>query len=306
MKKLLQVVALTLVSSLALAAETIVVLNPQGPTHSGTAQLMAVVDLANKTQKKYNFVTEFKVGGFESIAVRELAESPQTKIATITNASIEGISRGLINETTIVPLFSQGDACWAVIALADKNIGLDSVKSSSELIVGTPAIGGAAHLTALEIGKRYNIPVRIVTFRSSYDTLVNMAANNGANITLERVVNYENFKDKNKNLQIIAMSCPQRHPGAPDVKTLKEYGIDAPYIWQQLVANKDMPKERQDEISNIFKEATLSIGQKQIQALSDQIPPIFNGVASQTHYYQSFNKLKSYRVKFKNEIEAAR
>ena len=306
MKKILQFIMLTLVSSLALGAETIMVLNPQGPTHSGTAQLMAVVDLANKTQKKYNFVVEFKVGGFESIAVRELAESPQTKISTITNASMEGINRGLIDENSIVPLFSQGDACWAVIALADKNIGLDSVKSINELVVGTPAIGGAAHLTALEIGKRYNIPVRFVAFRSSYDTLVNMAANNGANITLERIVNYENFKDKNKNLQIIAMSCPQRHPGAPDVKTLKEYGIDTPYVWQQLVANKDMSKERQDEISNIFKEATLSIGQKQIQALSDQIPPIFNGVASPAHYYQSFNKLKSYRVKFKNEIEAAR
>jgi len=33
---------------------------------------------------------------------------------------------------------------------------------------------------------------------------------------------------------------------------------------------------------------------------------MFNNVDSRTHYYQSLIQLKTYRAKFKNEIEASR
>lgn len=305
MKKLYFTI-LAVLSLQAIAVEKIIVLNPQGPSHSGTPQLMAVVDEANKSQNKYQFIIEFKPGAFESIALRELKQSPQTKISTMTNASIEAFDRGLVDESEIVPVFSQGDSCWAVIGVTPTNNGLDSFKDVKELVVGGPAIGGATHLAALEIGRRYKIPVKYIVYKSNYDAFINMVSDSSINFIFERVKNYDSFKEKNKNMHILAMSCPIRHSQVPNVKTLKEYGINSPFIWQQIVASRDMNPDRVKELEAIFSNATKKIGLKQIQELSDQTPPVFNNIDSQTHYQQSLLKLKAYRAKFKTEIEAAK
>lgn len=305
MKKLFALLLLV-VSASTWPKEKILVLNPQGPSHSGTPQLMAVLEEANKQQNKYQFVLEFKPGAFESIALREIAESPQTKISTMTNAAVEGIDRGLINESDLIPVFSQGDSCWAVIGVAPVNKGLDSFKTFRELTVGGPAIGGATHLAALEIGRKYNIPVRYVVYKSNYDAFINMVADSSINFIFERVKNYESFKSKNPNMHMLAMSCPTRHSQAPDVKTLKEYGIDSPFIWQHIVAHKNMNAAKVKELHDIFKSATETLGLKTIQELSDQTPAMFNNIESSTHYYQSLSKLKAYRKKFLVEIEASK
>jgi len=306
MKKVSILALFLLMSFFAVSKEIITVLNPQGPTHSGTPQLMAVIDEANKLQNKYQFQLEFKVGAFEAIALKELNDFPQIKISTMTNAAIEAIDRGLINESDLVPVFSQGDSCWAVIGVTGTNIGLDSFKTVNEIVVGGPAIGGATHLAALEIGQKYNIPVRYIVYKSNYDAFINMVSDSSINFIFERVKNYESFKHKNKNMHILSMSCPARHSQVPMVKTLAEYGIDSPFIWQQIVASKNMNPAKIQELNDIFGSATLAIGSKRIQELSDQTPPIFNNVLSTTHYRQSLNKLKSHREKFKKEIDAAR
>jgi tripartite-type tricarboxylate transporter receptor subunit TctC len=305
MKKLCAL--LLLFSSLNIfAKETIVVLNPQGPSHSGTPLVLAVVEEANKQQKKYQFVIEFKPGAFESIALKELNQTPQTKISTMVTTAIEGIDRGLIVESDLVPVFSLGDSCWAVIGITPTANGLDSFKSVKELTVGGPAIGGATHLAALEIGRRYNIPVRYIVYKSNYDAFINMVSDSSINFIFERVKNYESFKDKNKNMHMLAMSCPTRHPQAQTVKTLQEYGINSPFIWQQIVASKNMNDAKVKELRAIFTTATKTIGLKTIQELSDQTPPVFNNVDSTAHYNQSLSKLKLYRDKFKTEIEASK
>ena len=265
--------------------------------------MIAVVAEANKIQNRYQFNVEFKTGGFESIALKALQDSPSNSIATITNAVIESFSRRLVDENDIVPVFSQGDSCWAVVALTKGGAeGLDAVKSMDEIVVGAAAIGGAAHLTALEIGQKYNKPVRLINYKSSFDALVGMAAETGVNFTMERVKNITQYQEKNKNLKIVAMSCSRRHPDAPTVKTLDEYGIHTPYVWQQIVASKSMSPERVDDIAGIFAQATQHIGLVKIQELSDQVPPMFNHVSTKNHYYSSIDKLKSYREKFKAEI----
>lgn len=306
MKNLIIILVGMALASQPNASETIVIMNPQGPTHSGTPQLKTLIEESNKIQDRYNFVTEFKPGGFESIALRELSITPQTRLSTITNASIEAIDRGLVNEDDFVPVFSQGDSCWAVIGIVNTNNGLDSFKSLKELVAGGPAIGGATHLAALEIGRRYNIPVRYIVYKSNFDAFVDMVGGHGVNFIFERVHNYNGFKDKNRNLQMLAMSCPYRHPDASTVKTLIEYNINSPFIWQQIVASKNMSPSQINEIRLIFTQATKNIGLVKIQQLSDQTPPMFNNVDSVTHYYQSFTKLKSYRAKYKNDIDSSR
>jgi tripartite-type tricarboxylate transporter receptor subunit TctC len=283
--------------NLANAQETIVVVNAQGPTQSMTPQIFAVLDEANKIQNKYKFVMEFKAGGFESIGVREALEQPKNRVVTITNSVVEAESRGLVDLNKLEPLFSHGSACWAVIT------NFKETEIPKELTIGGPAIGGATHLLGLELGKKYNIPVRYIVYRSNADALLHMASdNNSINFIVERVSTFNQYKAKNPNLQIIGMSCTERHPDLLDIKTLSEQKIIAPYIFHFTMASKEMPKETKENVSAILHRATLSLGKSKLFSLGDFISPVFYNQDSKSHYYSSISLLKSFRERYKREI----
>jgi tripartite-type tricarboxylate transporter receptor subunit TctC len=304
MKQLLWVLLMVFVNfTSAVAAEKIIILNPQGPTHSGTPQVIRLVEAANQMQKKYYFIQEFKQGAFQSLALRDVLKSPQNTLSTIDNAVAEAVDRKFIQIENFASVLSQGDSCWAVIILSkSKHQGIDAIKDLKELVIGGPAIGGATHITGLEIGKRYNIPVRYIGFKSNFDAFINMASENGINFGIERVRNYNEFVKKNPHLKIIAMSCPTRHPSLPTVKTLAEYQIRAPYIWQQIIASREMQADRFNEIFSIFETATKQIGQSEILSLTDQIVPVLQGRDSKSHFEQSWSFLQNQRQKWKDDI----
>jgi hypothetical protein len=282
------------------AQETIVISNPLGPNHSGTPHIVAMIDQANKMQSRYNFVQEFRVGAFESISLRHILTAPGRYLAMITNTTAEAVDQGFVKLENYVPVFSQGDSCWMVIALTGKDKDLSAIKNLKEIVVGTPALGGATHLAALEIGRKYNVPVRMIVFRSNFDALINMAANNGINFVIERVSNYKQYKDKNPNMQMLAAQCPTRYPGLPEIPTLSEYGINSPYIWQQLVASRDMNPQRRKELTDIITRAEVALGRQRIFEVSDQIPPIFVGNTTEQHYQDSWNRLRYQRAKWQD------
>jgi hypothetical protein len=280
--------------------EVIAISNSLGPTHSGTPHVTAMIDRANTMQTKYQFVQEFRVGAFESISLRHILTVPNNSLAMITNTSAEAVDRGFVKLENYVPVFSQGDSCWMVIALSGSGTDLSAIKNLKEIVVGTPALGGATHLAALEIGKKYNIPVRMIVFRSNFDALVNMAANNGVNFVIERVSNFRQYQDKNSNMQMLAAQCPTRHPNHPEIKTLQEYSIVTPLIWQQLVASRDMDSKRRQELINIITQAEISLGREKIFALSDQLPPVFAGQDTEQHYQTSWKQLLQQRAKWQH------
>jgi Tripartite tricarboxylate transporter family receptor len=286
----------------AQAQETIIISNAAGPSHSGTPHILAMIDLANRMQKKYHFVQEFRTGAFESLSHRHILSAPNQYLTVMSNASAESVDRGLIDLDNYVPVFSQGDSCWMVIGLTGPDKDLSAVKNLKEIVVGTPAIGGATHLAALEIGRKYNVPVRMVVFKSNFDAFVNMAANNGINFSVERVANYQQYKVKNPNMQVLAAQCPTRHPSMPEIKTLEEYGISTPYIWQQLVASKNMDPARRKEIAKIITKAELALGRERILQISDHIPPLFVGKTTEQHYQDSWNRLRYQRVKWQEVL----
>jgi hypothetical protein len=284
----------------AQAQETIVISNPLGPTHSGTAQIVAVIEQANRMQKRYHFVQEFRVGAFESISLRYISNHPDRYLAMITNTTAEAVDRGFVRLENYVPVFSQGDSCWMVIALTGSGTDLSAIRNLKEIVVGTPALGGATHLAALEIGRKYGVPVRMVVFNSNFDALVNLAANNGVNFVIERVKNFQQYQSKNPNMQVLAAQCPTRHPDMPNVKTLGEYGIVTPLIWQQLVASRDMDPQRRRELADILGQATVALGRNKIFEISDQIPPVFAGKTTEQHYIDSWNRLRYQRAKWQD------
>lgn len=300
MRKFILVLLAVCVSGLAQAQETIVISNPLGPTHSGTAQILAMIDQANRMQKRYHFVQEFRVGGFESISLRHILTAPDRYLAMITNTTAEAVDRGFVKLENYVPVFSQGDSCWVVIALTGIGTDLSAIRNLKEIVVGTPALGGATHLAALEIGRRYSVPVRMVVFNSNFDALVNMAGNNGVNFVIERVRNFQQYQSKNTNMQVLAAQCPSRHPALPQTKTLGEYGISSPYIWQQLVASRDMDPRRRQELTQIIADATQALGRDRIFEISDQIPAMFVGKTTEQHYTDSWNRLRYQRTKWQD------
>lgn len=307
MKKIISIFLL-LVSGVLLAKEPIYVVNAQGPTQSMTPQILAIVNEANKIQDKYHFMLEFKTGGFESIGVRNILDNSTNRIVTITNSVVEAESRGLVDLDKLSPVFSHGSACWAVITnFGDIDQGFDSLKNFSpkELVLGGPAIGGAAHLIGLEIGKKYNIPVEYIVYRSNADALISVVAgNNRVNMVVDRVINYQQHKLRNPNLQVLGVSCPQRHPSLPNVKTLIEQNIKAPYIFHFTMASTDMPAPLRIEINQILAAATQSLGQSKLFELGDFIAPNFYNVDTKTHYNESISLLKYFREKYKAEIQA--
>lgn len=307
MKKIVFVL-LAVFYSLVSAQETITVVNAQGPTQSMTSQILRVLEEANSMQTRYKFVTEFKPGGFESIGIKYMLESPTNRVVTVTPVFLEGVDRGFVKLDSLVPVFSHGDGCWAIITtVGDTKRGTDSLKNSNaqELLMGTPALLGASHLIALQLGEKYNIPVRVVVFRSTYEALVNMAGDDkGVNITFERLSNYDQFLKKNPKLQALGISCPTRDPAFPQVKTLKEQGIlDSPGVFQYTLASPDMPVEKRKDIEKIFTQVYQKIGRKEMYSYADFDSPVFHGQDSASHYKNRLATMIEYRNKYRHLVK---
>lgn len=306
MKKLL--LALSLFGTVsAFAAETISVQNPYGPSHSATPAQLRIFKEANTMQNDFEFVLEYKPGGQQVIAVKTMDASPENRLAIIAPAYAENTAGGKLNRSDYVPVHALGDACWAVISnKGNESAGVASLKGETNVVVGGVGIGNAAHLTSLLVGEKHGFKVKYVVFKSNNEAVVNMTGNNGVNFAIDAIESYEAFKTQNPNLQLLGASCPKRLSGAPNIKTLKEQGIDAPYIFNITVANKAMPESKRQRIAAILTEATKRVGQEEILKISGMSPPQFRGVSTEQFYATSLQSLDGLLAKFKDTIAEAR
>jgi hypothetical protein len=277
-------------------SETIKIYSPYSPGHSATPALFRVVDEANVAQKIYNFVVEFKPGGNQIIAVKSLDEK---SLAIIAPAYVENVESGKLTEKDYVPVYAFGDACWAVVT--NKPLA-----GSKEFVVGGVGFGNAAHLTALALGEKHKFDVRYIVFKSNNDALVNMAGGNGVEFVIDKYEAYESLKTKNPKMNMIAASCPSRLPQAPNIKTLKEQGIDAPFVFNIAVAHKDMPTGRRVAITNILNSATLTVGEQEMFKLSAMRPPVFDGLDADQFYGKSVTLVRNLQIKYKKQIESSK
>jgi tripartite-type tricarboxylate transporter receptor subunit TctC len=133
-----------------------------------------------------------------------------------------------------------------------------------------------------------------------------MTGNNGVEFVVEKYESYEGLKTKNPSLRVIAASCPKRLPQAPKLKTLKELGIDAPYVFNIVMANREMPAGRRVAISKILNDATLALGEEEIFKLSAMRPPIFDNVSTDEFYNKSVSLVRTLQKKYKDKIELSK
>jgi len=296
---------LAVVSISAHSAETISILSPYSANHSGSSAMFKIIDEANRQQRRYNFILEFKPGGEQIIAIKQMDEQPQNRLAVIAPKYVEHLSSGKLNKDQYEPVWALGDACWVVITnVGDERKGVASLRGQKELVVGGVGLGNAAHLTALQLGEKYGFQVRYIPFKSNFDALLLMAADGSVNMVLERVSNYAQMKIKNPNLKMLAMSCPQRHPLAPNVQTLLEQGIVAPYVFNIVIANQSMPATRQDELGKILTQATQTVGLAEIQKSSDMRPPQFDKLPTVMYYDKSIMLVDRLLKKYQSQTQS--
>jgi tripartite-type tricarboxylate transporter receptor subunit TctC len=294
-------------SASAFAAEAISIQNPYSPSHSATPATLRILKEANSMQSEFEFVIEYKPGGNQAIAVKQMDASPANRLAIIAPGYVENTAAGKLNRADYVPVHALGDACWAVISnKGNERGGVASLKGEQEIIVGGVGIGNAAHLTGLMIGEKYGFKVKYIVFKSNNDALVNMTGNNGVNFVIDKIENYESFKTANPSLQVLAASCPTRLKIAPNVKTLQEQGIPAPYIFNITIAHKDMPAAKRDRITKILNDATVKVGADEIERLSGMSPPIFRKVSTDDFYKSSITTVEALLNKYSATIEEAR
>lgn len=281
---------LMFISFTANAVETVRIYSPYSPSHSGTPAMLRVINEANNSQSAYQFVLEFKPGGNQIIAVKSL---DTTSLAIIAPSFVENVDSGKLNFNDYVPVHALGNACWAVII---------NKELKDEVIVGGVGFGNAAHITSLALAEKYKFKVKYVIFKSNNDALVNMAGNNGINFVIDRYESFENMRQVDSNLRMFAASCPVRLPQQPKIKTLKEIGITAPYVFNITVAHKDMPLDKRQAISLILNTATQSVGDDEIFKLSSFRSPIFDHISTEKFYHDSYNLVKQLQHKFRKQI----
>jgi tripartite-type tricarboxylate transporter receptor subunit TctC len=296
MKQFLIILAM-LISLPTFATENIKIFSPYSPGHSATPAMLKIIDEANSSQNIYKFSLEFRPGGNQMIAVRALDNS--NSLAIIAPAFVENVASGQLNEKDYVPVYALGDACWAVITNKP-------LKDQREFVVGGVGYGNAAHLTALALGEKYKFSVRYIVFKSNNDALVNMAGDNGIEFVIDRFESYMALQTKNVKMNMIAASCPNRLPQTPSIPTLKEMGVDAPYIFNIIIAHKDMPRGRQVAVAKILESATDKLGAEEIYKLSAVRPSQFDKTSAEDFYKKSVSTVRSLQSKYKIQIEQSK
>ena len=286
------------------SAELIWINSPYSPGHSGHNSLEKVLAKANSSQQDYIFKIQIKPGGQGVVALRETDIHPSSSLAIVHAAFVDNVEKNLINRNNYVAIHGIGDACWAVVSLNGiESIGISSLKHTSEIVVGTVGVGNATHLTALEIGKKYNIPVRLIPFKSNLDAFINLAGNNGVNFTIERLSTVQNFKQKNSNIKILGLSCTTRSPYEPSIKTLSEQGLNVPSVFNVIVSNRQMSEVKRKTLSRILDESTKMVGNDEIMKLSDMRSPVFDSIDVEDFFNDRINSISNIRKRHSQAIQ---
>lgn len=292
----------------AQSQELITIVSSYPASHSGHAAITKIVDHANTTQKKYNFILESHPGAQGLIALNHTKISSANKIALVSAGVVDVFETNKAREKDFTPVYAFGDACWAVVTNwpSDETVGIRSLRAptgAKELVVGAVGVGSISHISGLEAAEVAKQKALTVVFKSGNESLLNLVSNNGVNITIDSVQVVQNMKIKNPNLKIIATTCAQRHPLAPHVPTLGEQGLEhIPPVINIMLASVDMSVDRRIDINKLLDQSTLEVGAETIFNISGFSPPVFQKITAQQFYNKRIGQIKTLRKKYAKEI----
>jgi tripartite-type tricarboxylate transporter receptor subunit TctC len=214
----------------------------------------------------------------------------------------------LIKPENYVPIANiLGEQCNVLVSReGNAKLGIKSLaQSKANLTFGTVGVGSAAHITAIAVSKYINRPVTAVPFKSRSEAALLLVGNHDLTMTLLSGRDYANIKDKNPTLKVLAASCPVRHPDFPNVLTFQEQGLDVPTVFALVVANKNMPEVRRNEIGKILTDAQSAVGDKEIFEVTNFLPPR-REITPQKFYEQRVSIMHEYLTFYNDDIAQLR
>jgi tripartite-type tricarboxylate transporter receptor subunit TctC len=303
--KLLIAVYLFFISVSVFAAEIITVVSPYTARHQGHAAIYKILEKANANQNKYRFILDLKPGAAGVTALRNLDNSHTDTIGIIHASFVQNSLSGLINEENYIPISSLGDACWFIVSkVGNEQQGLKSLIDVKEnLIFGGVGVGSASHLTVIEISQLINRPIQFVPFQSAADAGVLLLGNHEINMAIMPMNEFTALNSKNNNLKRLAIHCNRRHPEAKWVSTTREQGVLSPYVINTFVVHKNMPSEKQKELSTILDQSIVQVGADTILDISAFHPPVFDNIPVTKYHNHRITILKNSIKKHQVEIE---
>ncbi len=299
--------ACLLLTMAAHAKEKITIYIPYSPSASSVPSMLRLVDEANKLQTEFEFFAEFKPGGNQILSIKAMDQSPKDSLSLIAPAYVENYRSNAIDKNNYIPVWALGDACWALFSnLGDTAQGIKSLKGVNEAMMGGVGYGNASHLTSIMLSEKFNFKTRYIVFKSNTDALINIVGNNGINMAIDKIEGYASFKPKNNKLQVLAVSCPTRMSAMPEVKTLKEQGINAPLVFNIIIANKAMDDYKRTKLRAILTLTAEKIGAESFMKLSGMSPPQFRGISQEEFYSSSLTVFDSLLTRYEKAVEKAK
>jgi tripartite-type tricarboxylate transporter receptor subunit TctC len=291
----------TYMSPGAFAQETIEWVHAHGPASATTPVYMAVIEEANRMQKKYLFVNQFKPGGDGVVATNYVEERPGSRLTSTTGAVADGFITGRIDSTKYRPVQGLGDLCWAAASLVPL-----TEQKGQPVMASASSQGSLGHYMALALADRYKFDLTMVYFKSNAEGFLNMAANNGVQLAADRPRTIEAFINKNPKIELLTLHCPIRHPKYPNLKTFSELGISLPPASVTVIGHVDMDLRRSQEIGQIFADAIRAVGNDRFWDMADMRSPVFAGISTEAYHANHMNGLKTAQVKFAQSMLKAK
>jgi tripartite-type tricarboxylate transporter receptor subunit TctC len=227
-----------------------------GPSFGLIPTTLATLEHANVSQSKYKFIIDFKPGANGLLAVKALDKEPTQRIVGIGPHFLRHVENSSISINDYVPVEETGyDICTGVITnIGDTAQGIDSLAAykGKTVNVGTLSPGSPAFTTAVELSKRYGFIPKFVAFDSDDAGFMALVGNHGINFAFSPPFKYSKYLTENPNLKLLAVHCPTRIKGVPNVKTLAEQNIHVPNIFNMLLAKTAMPAQQRNEIGKIL------------------------------------------------------
>jgi len=274
------------------ASNIVTVRSPYDHNHAGNAALHAIFAQANNTQSDFKFILSQNPGGQGLVAINQVA--PQSDLALIHPSFVQNAVSGSINLDDWIPVAALGDACFLVIS--QNGSPTDGIKSLAKhkqpMLVGVVGLGSATHLMYLEIGDKLKLNLQPMLFKSAGEAGVTMVAQDELVSTVVNHAQFSVIKANKNKIEPIAAFCPLRHPQYPNIKTISEQGIQAPLVFNILVANKSMPAGRRETLTKILDSAIKQVGKDQIFSLSNFISPHNSNITIQEYYYQRISNMQ--------------
>jgi tripartite-type tricarboxylate transporter receptor subunit TctC len=175
MKRILAILLLCITTA-AHAAETVTIVYSWTAGDLAANYYRALSESANKIQKRYNFIVDYKPGAGGAVAAVHVAKTPDTILATSSAFFIRinlypESGYNLDNYQGLMPI------CFGPFAISSARYrSWREVPTDRRLTIGVSGLGTTTHLTALQIQQRYPL-LDVIPFKSTSEAT--MAALSG-------------------------------------------------------------------------------------------------------------------------------